>query len=101
MIVGLRVYEDRMLSNMELTRGLLFSQKTMLLLVEKGMARESAYKIVQENSMSTWDNNDDFRDLIKNDKRVTSLVSDEELQELFKYENYTKYIDDIYKKADI
>ena len=100
-IVGLRVYEDRMLSNMELTRGLLFSQKTMLLLVEKGMARENAYKIVQENSMSTWDNNDDFRDLIKNDKRVTSLVSDEELQELFKYENYTKYIDDIYKKADI
>ena len=51
--------------------------------------------------MSTWDNNDDFRDLIKNDKRVTSLVSDEELQELFKYENYTKYIDDIYTKADI
>ena len=100
-IVGLRVHEDRMLSNMELTRGLLFSQKTMLLLVEKGMARESAYKIVQENSMSTWDNNDDFRNLIKNDKRVTSLVSDEELQELFKYENYTKYIDDIYKKADI
>ena len=100
-IVGLRVYEDRMLSNMELTRGLLFSQKTMLLLVEKGMARENAYKIVQENSMSTWDNNDDFRNLIKNDKRVTSLVSDKELQELFKYENYTKYIDDIYKKADI
>ena len=100
-IVGLRVYEDRMLSNMELTRGLLFSQKTMLLLVEKGMARENAYKIVQENSMSTWDNNDDFRDLIKNDKRVTSLVSDEELQELSKYENYTKYIDDIYTKADI
>ena len=91
-IVGLRVYEDRMLSNMELTRGLLFSQKTMLLLVEKGMARENAYKIVQENSMSTWENNDDFRDLIKNDKRVTSLVSDKELQELFKYENYTEYI---------
>ena len=64
-IVGLRVYEDRMLSNMELTRGLLFSQKTMLLLVEKGMARENAYKIEQENSMSTWDNNDDFRDYIK------------------------------------
>ena len=100
-ISGLKVYEDRMLSNMELTKGLMFSQKTMLLLVEKGMARETAYKIVQENSMSTWDKNEDFRDLIKNDERVTSLVSDEELKELFKYENYTKYVDDIYKKANI
>ena len=100
-ISGLKVYEDRMLSNMELTKGLMFSQKTMLLLVEKGMARETAYKIVQENSMSTWDKNEDFRDLIKNDKRVTSLVSEEELKELFKYENYTKYVDDIYKKANI
>jgi len=100
-ISGLKVYEDRMLSNMELTKGLMFSQKTMLLLVEKGMARETAYKIVQENSMNTWDKNEDFRDLIKNDERVTSLVSDEELRELFKYENYTKYVDDIYKKANI
>ena len=100
-ISGLKVYEDRMLSNMELTKGLMFSQKTMLLLVEKGMARETAYKIVQENSMNTWDKNEDFRDLIKNDERVTSLVSEEELKELFKYENYTKYVDDIYKKANI
>ena len=100
-ISGLRVYEDRMLSNMELTRGLLFSQRTMLILVEKGMAREDAYKIVQENSMKTWDKNEDFRDLIKNDERVTNLVSGAELKELFKYENYTKYVDDIYKKADI
>ena len=51
--------------------------------------------------MNTWDKNEDFRDLIKNDERVTSLVSEEELKELFKYENYTKYVDDIYKKANI
>ena len=90
-----------MLSNMELTRGLLFSQKTMLLLVEKGMAREDAYKIVQENSMNTWDKDQDFRNLIKTDQRVTRLVSEEELNELFKYENYTKYVDNIYEKAGI
>ena len=100
-IVDLRVYKDRMLSNMELTRGLLFSQKTMLLLVEKGMAREDAYKIVQENSMNTWDKDQDFRNLIKTDQRVTRLVSEEELNELFKYENYTKYVDNIYEKAGI
>ena len=100
-IVDLRVYKDRMLSNMELTRGLLFSQKTMLLLVEKGMAREDAYKIVQENSMNTWDKDQDFRNLIKTDQRVTRLVSEEELNELFKNENYTKYVDNIYEKAGI
>ena len=63
-IDGLVVHKDRMLSNMELTSGLLFSQRTMLLLVEKGISRETAYKIIQENSMKTWDEGKDFRELI-------------------------------------
>jgi len=98
-IAGLRIYEDRMLENMELTRGLLFSQRTMLLLVEKGLAREDSYKIVQENSMKTWDDGLDFRKLISNDRRVTDIVSAEELVELFDYSHYTKYVDDIFDKA--
>ena len=100
-IEGLRIYEDRMLENMELTRGLLFSQRTMLLLVEKGLAREDSYKIVQENSMKTWDDGSDFRELISNDRRVTDLVSPQELTELFNYSHYTKYIDDIFDKASL
>ena len=100
-IEGLRIYEDRMLENMELTRGLLFSQRTMLLLVEKGLAREESYKIVQENSMKTWDDGSDFRELISNDRRVTDLVSPQELTELFNYSHYTKYVDDIFDKASL
>ena len=100
-IAGLRIYEDRMLENMELTRGLLFSQRTMLLLVEKGLAREDSYKIVQENSMKTWDDGLDFRKLISNDRRVTDIVSAEELVELFDYSHYTKYVDDIFDKASL
>ncbi|PZC43749.1 MAG: adenylosuccinate lyase [Chloroflexi bacterium] len=100
-IEGLRIYEDRMLENMELTRGLLFSQRTMLLLVEKGLAREESYKIVQENSMKTWDDGSDFRELISNDRRVTDLVSPKELTELFNYSHYTKYVDDIFDKASL
>jgi adenylosuccinate lyase len=100
-IEGLRIYEDRMLENMELTRGLLFSQRTMLLLVEKGLAREDSYKIVQENSMKTWDDGSDFRELISNDRRVTDLVSPQELTELFNYSHYTKYVDDIFDKASL
>jgi len=98
-IEELRIHEDRMLENMELTRGLLFSQRTMLLLVEKGLAREDSYKIVQENSMKTWDDGLDFRELISNDRRVTDIVSPQELSELFDYSHYTKYVDDIFDKA--
>ena len=98
-IEGLQIYEDRMLENMELTKGLLFSQRTMLLLIEKGLAREDSYKIVQENSMKTWDNGLDFRELISNDHRVTDIVSSQELAKLFDYSHYTKYIDDIFDKA--
>ena len=98
-IEELQIHEDRMLENMELTRGLVFSQRTMLLLVEKGLAREDSYKIVQENSMKTWDDGLDFRELISNDRRVTDIVSPQELSELFDYSHYTKYVDDIFDKA--
>ena len=98
-IEELRIHEDRMLENMELTRGLVFSQRTMLLLVEKGLAREDSYKIVQENSMKTWDDGLDFRELISNDRRVTDIVSPQELSELFDYSHYTKYVDAIFDKA--
>ena len=98
---NLVVHEERMLQNMELTKGLLFSQRTMLLLVEKGLHREEAYKIVQENSMRTWDEDKDFRDLVKNDTRVNSLINEQEMKDLFSYDNYTKYDDKIFEKAGL
>lgn len=101
-ITGLVIHEDRMLKNMELTHGLLFSQRVMLLLVEKGLSRESAYNIVQENSMKTWDDDGgDFRAFIKGDSRVMDHVSDSEISKLFDYSNYTKYIDAIFEKAGL
>ena len=100
-IKDLVVHEDRMLANMELTKGLLFSQKTMLLLVEKGLSREKAYAIVQENSAKTWDEDRDFRESIATDKRVSDLISEQEQSELFNYNNYTRYVDDIYIKAGL
>ena len=100
-IKDLVVHKDRMLTNMEITKGLLFSQKTMLLLVEKGLSREKAYKIVQENSAKTWDAGQDFRESIAADKRVSDLISDQEKSELFDYNNYTRYEDDIYIKAGL
>ena len=100
-IKGLVVNKERMLANMEITKGLVFSQKTMLLLVEKGLSRESAYEIVQENSMKTWDESGDFRSLISSDQRVVDLVTTSELENLFDYEKYTEFVDDIYEKAGL
>ena len=100
-IKDLVVHEDRMLQNMELTKGLVFSQRPMLLLVEKGLHREEAYKIIQENSMRTWDEDSDFRDLVKNDTRVNSLINEQEMKDLFNYDNYTKYVAKIFEKAGL
>ena len=53
-IVGMRVYPERMKQNMEITRGLLFSQRLMLELIERGVSRDDAYKLMQANSARTW-----------------------------------------------
>tara|TARA_Y100000994_G_scaffold245695_1_gene247730 strand:- start:147 stop:1439 length:1293 start_codon:yes stop_codon:yes gene_type:complete len=100
-ISGLRIYEDRMAENMEITNGLLFSQRTMLKLVEKGISREDAYKLVQNYSMQTWDEKLDFRELICNDLQVKNLLSQSELDDLFDYKSYTQYVDEIYAKAGL
>ena len=98
---GLRVYTDRMKENMELTRGLLFSQRVMLTLVEKGMSREEAYKIVQENAAKTWDEGRDFRELIGTDSRVMSKLGAYNLPGLFNYGYYVRFVDDTFKRVGL
>ena len=98
---GLRVYPDRMKQNMELTRGLVFSQRVLLALVEKGLSREDAYEMVQRNSMRTWDEDRDFRELIASDPDVVSHLSPDELQDLFDYGYYARYIDEIFQRAGL
>ena len=89
---GMKVYPERMWRNMESTRGILFSQRVLLALVEKGLAREDAYHLVQGNAMRSWDEELDFRDLLKSDPSVASYLSSEELAELFDYGYYTRYV---------
>ncbi len=98
---GLRVYPKRMKENMESTRGLMFSQRVLLALVEKGHSRERAYKIVQGNAMKTWDEDNDFRDLTRSDREVASLLSQDELDKLFDHGYYFRYIDDIFKRIEL
>ena len=98
---GLRVYPKRMQQNMELTKGLLFSQRLLLALVEKGLSRDTAYEIVQRNSTKTWEEDEDFRELMASDPSVNSRISHEELQGIFDYRYYIRYVDDIFERAGL
>ncbi|MBI4234433.1 MAG: adenylosuccinate lyase [Chloroflexi bacterium] len=98
---GLRVYPARMKQNMELTRGLAFSQRVLLALVEKGLGRERAYELVQRHAMRAWDEGLDFRDLLRADPEVASLLSRDELESLFDYGYYLRYVDEVFRRVGV
>ena len=100
-IRGLRVYPQRMWDNMESTRGLMFSQRVLLALVEKGLARDRAYELVQRNAMRCWDESTDFRDLLKSDPEVKSYLPREELASLFDYGYYLRYVEDTFRRVGL
>jgi adenylosuccinate lyase len=82
-IEGLRVYPDRMLENLDSSYGLVFSQPVLLGLVEAGMTRDDAYRVVQRNAMRAWDERRQFRELLREDADVTNVLSDARLDACF------------------
>ncbi len=98
---GMRVYPERMKQNMELTRGLLFSQRVLLALVEKGLSRERAYEIVQRNSMKVWDEDRDFRELIRSDPEVARALPAGELEALFDYRYYVRFVNEVFERVGL
>ena len=83
----LQVYPERMLQNMEATHGLVFSQRVLLELIEKGLSRDDAYGIVQRNAMECWGTSQSFLKLLSEDKDVTAHLNEDQLRSLFDY-NY-------------
>jgi len=100
-ISNLTVYEENMLTNLEKTLGLVFSQRVMLALVAKGELREVAYEWVQRNALKAWDNKTPFKDSVLADKDIMSRLSADEVEKLFDYGYHTKNIDYIFKRAQI
>ena len=98
---GMRVYPQRMWHNLEITRGLVFSQRVLLALVEKGLSRDTAYQIVKDNSMRCWEEELDFRQLIKSSPEVSEHISSEELEGLFDYAYYLRYTDESFERAGL
>lgn len=98
---GLQVHTDNMQHNLEITRGLVFSQRVLLALIDKGLSRQDAYAIVQRNAMRSWKEKLVFLELLKSDTDVSSLLSNEELQGIFDYSYFVRNIDGVFKKLGL
>jgi len=98
---GLLIYPKRMKRNMELTRGLIFSQRVMLALIDKGLSRQKAYELVQRNAMKSWKGNKKFLTLLKADPEVTASLPPGELEPLFNERYYLRYVDDIFARLGL
>jgi len=98
---NLHVYPDAMMKTIEKTGGLFYSQALLLKLVEKGYTREEAYAIVQDIAMNVWHNGGSLKELSLNDTRINTKLSPEEIEEIFKLDNFLHNIDYIFKKAGL
>ncbi len=101
LIKNLHIDKERMMENVNKTLGLVFSQRLLLTLIDKGMMRDDAYPIVQENALNAWDTQTNFIDLVKSDERITSRLSEKEIDHVFDYAYHTKNIDYIFKRAGL
>ncbi|MCM2344151.1 MAG: adenylosuccinate lyase [Alphaproteobacteria bacterium] len=101
LIENLLVYPDTMMANLEKLGGLVFSQRTMLALTQKGVSREEAYSIVQRNAMKVWDSQGrtSFLELLSQDEAVTKALNDNELKAIFNYKDYIRACDVIFQRA--
>jgi len=100
-VSGLRVFPDRMMANIESTRGLVFSQRVMLALVESGMAREDAYRVAQQHAAATWEEGVDFRELVKADPGVQERLEADVLAGLFDYGYYIAHVDELFERVGL
>ncbi|MFC2036171.1 adenylosuccinate lyase [Chloroflexota bacterium] len=100
-VKGLQIFPQRMKRNMELTKGLVFSQRVMLALIDKGLSRQRAYELVQRNAMKSWKGNKKFLSLLKADSEVTASLSQGELELICDYQYYLRYIDEVFQRQGL
>ena len=99
LVDDLLVYPERMISNLNMTRGLIFSQMILLKLIEKGMSREVAYSVVQRNAMTSWEKGLEFKQLLLEDGDIISCLSVEDIEGAFRVENFLKHVNYIFSRV--
>jgi len=96
---GLQVYPQRMLENLELTRGLVYSQRVLLALTKAGMAREEAYAIVQRHAMEAWRGDPDLKSRLLADPGVARVLGEEDLTACFDPAHFTRHVTEIFDRV--
>jgi len=100
-IKNMHVYPENMRGNLNKTRGLIFSGRVLVELERRGVERRRAYDIIQGCAMKTWNENVDFREVLKKDVRFTKIIGPDEIDRFFDVNYYTRYVDRIFKKVGI
>ena len=98
-IENMIVYPDNMIKNLERFNGLVFSQRVLLSLTQKNISREDSYLMVQRNSMKVWNNEGNFYDLIKSDREICSILTNDEIDDIFDLNYHLKNIDQIFQRV--
>lgn len=97
----MRVYPEHMKRNLGVTKGLIFSQRVMLALIDKGLSRQSAYSIVQRNAMKSWKDEVSFFDLLSKDSEVTKHLSKKDMEGIFDYQYFIRHVDEIFARLKL
>ena len=99
-IIGeVRVFPKRMLRNLEMTHGLVYSGQLLQDLVEKGMSRDDAYKAVQENAMAAWEADTSFRERVAKDARITKYMTPKDLEHTFDLNRQLRNVDKLFERV--
>jgi adenylosuccinate lyase len=101
LVANLLVYPENMKKNLDLTNGLIYSQKVLLELAKKGLKRQDAYVLVQKSAMKTWEERTPFFNNLLENKELMAHISEDEIKELFSYEGIYRSVDYIYDKCGL
>jgi adenylosuccinate lyase len=98
---NLTVFPENMKRNMDRTFGLIYSQRLLLKLIDKGMSREAAYDTVQPRAMQAWEEQRSFREIVSEDETIKAKLTPEEIDECFDYNYHLKHVDTIFKRLGL
>jgi adenylosuccinate lyase len=98
-VKNLNVYPNKMKKNLDITKGIFFSQRVLIELTSVGFTREQSYRIVQKNAMEAWKENSSFFNKIVSDKKIINKIPVNKLKKLFDFSYHTKKINIIFKRS--
>ncbi|HDZ23029.1 MAG TPA: adenylosuccinate lyase, partial [Desulfobacteraceae bacterium] len=98
-IRNLVVITERMIENLQMTGGLIFSQQVLIRLAEKGLERQKAYVMVQRNALRVWEEGTPFKDLLLEDREIGKYLRKEEIEQIFDLSYHLKHVDKIFERV--